>query len=385
MRLLAAVSGLIIYGSLYPFDIAAPDDPAGAIRGFLSNGELWTSRGDVLGNIALFIPFGMVGVYGAAPGPARTRAVLLTIGGGLLLAFLIQVMQIWIQSRSAVLSDVFWNGVGIVAGAAGGVALRSSAVFRQVRAEGRLVPPIVLLGLWLLSELAPLVPSIDAGGIRRSVAFVLRRPSIEVELVLLRAAQVVLAGRLLADIVPARLVHGALLAVVAVVVIGKVLFIELELTWTIVAGLGAGLALWALLTSRAGPRVPSAVTIGLLLVAYGIYALHPFVTRPPEPFLWIPFASVLDGWMLTNVRALTMTTATLGGCLWLLRERGWAPFPSTAAVAGFALALEICQMWIPGRTPSSTEPALAVLTGWALSEMRRPSATAPSSRSRRCP
>jgi VanZ family protein len=374
MRLLAAISGLIVYGSLYPFDVAVPENTATAIRDFVSNREFWTSRGDVLGNIGLFVPFGLVGMYGTTRDRQRGRTFALTVGGGLLLALSIQFCQIWIQSRSAVLSDVFWNGVGILAGAAAGVSLRSPLVFRRVRAE----PALVLLGLWMLAELAPLVPSIDLAGIRRSLGFALRPWSIDGVEVFVRAAQVVLAGRLLVDVVRSSRVPGALLAMVALVVAGKVLMVELVLTWTILAGLLLGIALVGLLAVHRRPDASSGGVLTLLVLSYGLQALHPFVARSPASFLWVPFASVLDGWMLTNVRALAMDIYVLGGCLWLMRDRGWAALPSTMTLASFALVLEICQIWIDGRTPSSTEPAIAILTGWALAQAPRAIGTLPA-------
>jgi VanZ family protein len=376
MKLLAAVSALIVYGSFYPFDVVPPADPTSAIRLFFTNGQLWTSRGDVLGNVGLFVPFGMAGVYGASPGRARVRAAILTVAGGLLLALLIQVGQIWVPSRSAVLSDVLWNAAGVVIGAAAAMSLRSPLVFRRVRAEAPVLPPLLLLAVWLLAELAPLVPSIDLSGIRRSLAFALRPPSADGVELAFRAAQVMLAGRLLADVVRSGSVHRSLGALLVTVAAGKVLMIELALTWTIIGGFVVGFVMWQTMSLRLESRVRSSLMIALLLLTYALSTLHPFVWRQPVPFIWVPFASVLDGWMLGNVRALATKTFVFGGCLWLMRRRGWSPLGSTFGVAAFALVLEVCQMWIVGRTPSSTEPAVALLSGWALTQSPRSAATA---------
>ena len=49
----------IIYGSLFPFQFSL-DLPEGVITQFLSSWRSAPSRGDILGNIALFVPFGLV-------------------------------------------------------------------------------------------------------------------------------------------------------------------------------------------------------------------------------------------------------------------------------------------------------------------------------------
>ena len=59
MRILFVIALLIGYGSLYPGDFLTPE--AGAVKKFLTDWRLFTSLGDLLGNIALFFPLGMAG------------------------------------------------------------------------------------------------------------------------------------------------------------------------------------------------------------------------------------------------------------------------------------------------------------------------------------
>ncbi len=62
-RLCAAVALLILYGSWFPFEWIRPDreDLAWA----LADTTLWTGRADLLGNVALFLPWGLVAALAA--------------------------------------------------------------------------------------------------------------------------------------------------------------------------------------------------------------------------------------------------------------------------------------------------------------------------------
>ena len=57
MRILSVILLLIAYGSLYPGNFSVPRE--GALNAFLTNFSVFTSIGDLLGNVALFFPLGI--------------------------------------------------------------------------------------------------------------------------------------------------------------------------------------------------------------------------------------------------------------------------------------------------------------------------------------
>lgn len=59
--LLGFTAVLITYGSLYPFDFSpvAPE----AMRRLFADWQLMGSRGDIVGNVILFVPWGLVGLF----------------------------------------------------------------------------------------------------------------------------------------------------------------------------------------------------------------------------------------------------------------------------------------------------------------------------------
>ena len=85
------VAAAIVYGSLYPFTVLWSWPEASAVREFLATWNDVPSRGDVIGNILLFLPFGL---FGRCVWPARR--VLWT---GLALALVLQLAQFCIDGR----------------------------------------------------------------------------------------------------------------------------------------------------------------------------------------------------------------------------------------------------------------------------------------------
>src|SRR5690606_26010411 len=111
--LLLIVAALIVYGSLYPFEFALANADSRALHRLLTIDPLGTSRSDILANVALFVPFGLVGVTAAGGQSLRPMRILLVLLFGLALAVALQVAQLFIPSRVPTLTDVVWNGLGL--------------------------------------------------------------------------------------------------------------------------------------------------------------------------------------------------------------------------------------------------------------------------------
>ena len=109
--LLAVVTFLIVYGSLYPFRFAPAD--AGSIVELFSR-LTWarTTRSDIAANVLLYLPFGACLGWMLAARLGGPLAVLAATGAGLLLATGIEVAQIYETRRVASLSDLLLNGLG---------------------------------------------------------------------------------------------------------------------------------------------------------------------------------------------------------------------------------------------------------------------------------
>ena len=123
---------LATYVSIYPFNFQFRPINAETLRAFLESWHNMTSRGDILGNVVLFVPFGILGMLAAKPGTQNLRRLVFVCLLGTVFAFALQVAQLYLPSRDQALQDVFWNLLGTVVGAtlgmvAGGYLLSSAA------------------------------------------------------------------------------------------------------------------------------------------------------------------------------------------------------------------------------------------------------------------
>ena len=151
---------LVTHGSLYPWHFAWPASLSLAWNHMMNQRTWWTGGGDVVGNVVLFVPVGVLGWALLRPSrlPMLLR-ILLVVGVGAAFAFALQVAQLFVPRRDAVWSDVVWNTLGLVGGlllAAPLLRLRLS----RLRVHGWRLPLTFVL-LWLLMQWWPFVPRLD--------------------------------------------------------------------------------------------------------------------------------------------------------------------------------------------------------------------------------
>ena len=360
--LLLVVAALITYGSLFPFELRR--DPVDA-DDYLRVAGSWfdsSSRGNVLGNIALCVPYGFLGMF--AFGGRKSRRFALMFVTGFVLAVAIQFVQLYFATRVPGLSDALLNAVGLVLG--GLVAARwpeRLSLERGVGAVGReMRVAIVLIGLWIIARLMPLVPSIDLQSFKDSLKPLLLTP---------RFVWVSVLGGCVGWLVVAHLWRGAgarvwkerhLPWLMAGVFAGEVLVVSNVVTLSSVAGAVAALGLWWAGLRRMRPKARAgllALLLGSLMILRG---WSPFEFRdPPAQFAWIPFSDALRGSMLVNATAWVEKTFLFGSLLWLLRQIGVGARTAAALTVLLALVVEIGQRWFLHHSPALTDPFLALL------------------------
>jgi hypothetical protein len=268
---------LIVHASLYPWIFRMPASFAAEWAAMMARAG-WTSLGDVVGNIAMFVPLGALwaGAHDAGRGGARQRDWWLMALGSFALAFGLQVLQIYVPTRIAGVSDTFWNLLGQILGVALGIALRTP--LRAWGAHVGAVPPagLVLVVLWFALEWAPLLPRLGGGSRLQSTFGPLlhsawhTRAALEAALALVVVAQLVRVWRMRAL---------SLLGLVLLAAFGK-LFIEGQtLTLPHAVGWLAGLAL-AMLLWRLDAQRGNRLVIGLALAGLALDGLH-FFHGPP--------------------------------------------------------------------------------------------------------
>lgn len=159
--LLAAYALILVYASLYPLAGWRSPGPGGAAF-WLHPWPQFVTAFDVAANVAVYIPLGALVVFAL---PRRTGTLLaITLAGsiGMIVSFALEQTQAYLPARVASHLDWMLNIGGGFVGALGAALTRSrtQATLGEIRdrwfRDGEGVDAgLVLLGLWLLTQLDP--------------------------------------------------------------------------------------------------------------------------------------------------------------------------------------------------------------------------------------
>ena len=363
----AAVTLVIIYGTLYPFDfreIPASSDPLGALI------KTWRGpfgRGDVAANILLYLPFGFFGVQALRRRQPVTRIGLVVLSG-LILSTCIELLQSYEPSRISSLSDVYSNTLGALAGSVAGSILRSRSFSWRAGTMGRRPFVVLLISCWLGYRLFPYVPVIDLHKYWTAVKPLIFSP-VPPPLEFYRHAVIWLAVALLleASLGIARSRVG-LLVLVPVVLFARVLIVDAVLSPAEVAGSVLAAVVWCGFLSRAQSRAPIIAVLFTGVVV--IDALRPFqFSAVAHPFGWIPFAGFMHGSVELNVRSFFEKVFTYGTLTWLIIRSGSRFIVAVCVSAGLVLCLRVSQVYLPLRSAEITDPIMLLIVAGVMKQM----------------
>jgi VanZ family protein len=368
-RLLCLIVVLIIYGSLYPFSFQHSPSVPNAWGEFLADRRLWTSRGDVFGNALLFAPFGVAAMLATNRVSAKAKRVLTVLACGTGLAFLLQVVQLWIPVRSASLADVVWNVIGTSLGVGISLALPD----RRERHHELTIHErwaVAFLILWIVVELAPFVPTFSWSLIKANLRPLIFEPTISPVRVMVNAAVVLLIGYLIQCLPAIRKPTLVFVGLLALVNLLRPFVVRYPIGLSTLLGATAGVIVWLSIYRNSAMR-QTGVVFSVLLVTYTAAALAPFSFQyTPNDFRWIPFEPLLEGSMMANTQALAESALFFGGMLILVARQGGSALAVGVCLAVWAGALEVVQIWLPGRNANITEPLIPLLLGILLHRRR---------------
>lgn len=358
---------LVVHGSLYPWQVDSRVSFSAAWATLWAGAGVWTSLGDVVGNLVLFVPLGWL-AEAAYPGPGMRPAWRGAVvwSACVLLAFVLQILQFWIPARSAAVSDVVWNAVGSALGQALYAAWSRLAQRSAPGAERWPQPLVGLSLLWLALEWWPFLPTIDWQHIKNALKPLVLAPVWHTESLVEVALSVLVLAHLVRERTAAWLWLCGLVALAAVgklFISGQVISLGHAAGW--IAGLVLAPALW-----RLGGRRSAAAVCLLSLLWFSFDELRPFAWMDvPSRISWMPFAASLRGSMLTNVLALCWQFYWLGAIIHTSHALGLRASASVWLLAIWTLVLEVNQAWLPGRSADIT-PALLPFIWWLASPWR---------------
>jgi VanZ family protein len=372
---LVIVSALIAYGSLYPFDFQLHPHDVAALT-VASFNPLATSRGDLVGNVVLFLPFGFAAAFAMRPFSGRIAQLIVVILSGGLLALILQVGQVFVPERDPSLVDVFWNVIGVILGATLAVA-PGVAPLVSLGGSVTLEVPVLLAGAWVASELMPLVPSLDLQLIKQNLRTLILVPNFQIQVALLDFSAWLTALHFLWCSMLLRRWRIWLPALPFAVLAVEPFIVSHQLDLSKVAGAVAGVLVWFVSRQRLRPALLAALLFAGILAA----ALYPLeFTQRPNTFSWVPLGEFLNGSIVVNATVLVRKAFLYGALVWVLKDAGMRWRSSTALTVAVLAVQEALQTYVPGAPAGVTDPFLAVLMAmvlWALAHgVQPPSAEA---------
>ncbi len=369
--LLAAITFLIVFGSLYPFSFSL--DGAGPIERLGELPQAGMTRSDVAANVLLYLPLGTCIAWLLAPRFGSAIAVVAATLISAALSYAIEFAQLYETRRVSSLADFTCNTVGAFAGACLALALaRTRQRLHSSQLAGLLHHPVAaaLLFSWIGYRLAPFAPVLDPAEWASSFA-----PLASAGWPAPAAFATHLLAWLALHFASERLVPGRATALASgsmgVVLAGRVLFAGMGVELAEVAGMAAALALAPALARL--PRVIAArllaATIVLLIAFQG---LAPFDFQlAPDRFALLPFGESLTQYRAANLADMFLRCFMNGALVWLLAQAGLPVLAATSLGAGAVFAIELLQTWLPGQTAEITDPLLALCAGGLIAVFER--------------
>jgi glycopeptide antibiotics resistance protein len=327
--------------------------------------ESWKTvprSGDILGNIALFVPFGLAAYfYSLLPGGRHSKTTFF-IMTWLVVAAGSQVVQFFIPSRDPSIFDLYCNAIGAILGwVLGRLVPRETTpgsstlnVLRQI--------PLLLPLLWLASLLLPFVPTIDFQAYKSALKPLFLHPQWSWYDGLMQMNCWIVCFYLLHKRAGLSLRPGHLLSAMIGIFLLKIVIVRNSVSLTDVVAVVFALGLWIPMRER---NLRSGLLGCSLLVSLAINAVFPFMTREQlAVFSWVPFSGFLQGSMLVNATALCQKLFVFGSVVFLMLQDKSDWKKRALLIASILLVLEIIQVWIASGTPEVTDPLLFLAIAW---------------------
>lgn len=318
---------------------------------------------DCVANFFFFLPFGFLGTlsFGRldlasnSEGGLKWRLGAVVVAAALLSGGL-ETLQSYLPTRVSSWRDVLLNTVGAAAGVGLAGRMRQAALGPS-RMTGWLPRDgfaWVLLGLWVMWQAFPFIPSLRLYRLYEAVES-LRHPTFG----WIKAGDVFFAFLLL----PAACGRGGLAwpLLAGLVLWGQFILPDqsLGLDRILAAGLGILVSQWlAWLPAPAAARwLAYSVVFWLPLRAGYPFHFGPF----PQPFHWWPFTGLAVDSRGALARIMAGKLFLYAGAIWALCEARWNWWAATVGVMALLGSIEFAQIYLPGHQAETTDPALALL------------------------
>lgn len=355
---------LATLGSIYPFNFQLVELDATRISAFLQTCCRMLGRGDILGNVLLFVPIGFTGVLARQPNVTTSRHLIYVCVVATSVALVLQLLQIYLPSRDENLQDVVWNLFGTGCGAVSAGFVRISTTSSDGVTADAAIVPLTLIGAWLIYRLIPFVPSIDFQLIKDSIKPILSLQMAPVNVIRDVAAWSIVAY-LLKEAQVGRSLDNYLAALITSVLILEVLIVDNQVNLSNVFGAILAVLLWSGVLRHY--HWQKGALVAMLILTLVLSGLYPFDIRmEAAPFNWIPFKGLLGGSMYVNTQSAAEKVFLYGSLVYLLWQFDTKFVGGVTVTLLFVTTIEIAQTALVGHTPEITDPLLVVCAAMTL-------------------
>ncbi len=362
---LGLVLFFIIYGSLYPF-VWNFDHP----QAFIWSGPVGLM--DAIENIVLFLPLGGLLGWRYQGEDDQWIDFALWFFMALLVAWALQWLQMYLP-RTPAFSDVVFNMGGHILGwYMGSVSRRRMHSLRKDYQHLAQMDPfaVLLVMFWILSELSPLVPTLDLSLVWDNVKSLWEQPFWQPRRFGLHVGMTLLGlsafARMARSVGLDNWTWPLSFPIIVVLLAGKFIVVGQTPGPSSLMGIGVGWVAWLILDcAEESSRWHSVMTIAIL--TYLGDAIWPWDWRAePIDMQWLPFASSLDNSLEGVISARAFECLCYGAFLWAASRNG--AYISGLSILLFMLVLlcEGLQAYLPTRTPEITSPLMVLITAWLL-------------------
>lgn len=302
---------IIVYGSLFPFNFISIPKP---LSDFYKDWNLFKSIPDAIDNFFLFVPLG-IALHACYP-KLKSRILV----GCLLLLVLavgLQLVQLYIPSRTSSVADSIWNIGGTLVGSLVGAIFWKFVLARlpaSNSSHNRF--GMLLMLVWFTYESYPFVPTLDLGLLKAHVKPLFLETGFDASRFLQHQVAAILGGVAIcrANLLKTRFASvlwaGGLTVFLEVFVAYGALHRETVLG--ALSGLAVGYAIDKSFHSKT-----QYVVFGLAACAYLFTVSTPYRGQVLNPgFVWTPFSTFLWHTNLKEIPPLAFEALSIGAMYW---------------------------------------------------------------------
>jgi VanZ family protein len=341
--LIVLVYLLIVYGSLFPFNFSLTEFYQ-QYPNLLKAGIF--SRGDVVANILLFIPLGLLYSldFNLKENKLDAEIGMSAIVSVFIFSLMLQILQIALPTRDQNILDTLFNMTGYLVGIYTSRYLHIPK--KHLFPKLSYLPSAIALA-FILSELSPFIPTLDYQEIKDSFKFILIPPSASIltELVYIFIMWVLVIRLFMFK--QNRAPIKILLALWLFMIAAKVFIYNNHLGY--VDFFAPILAIiFAFLVDLNKVSISRGVLF-FAVITFTLSSVSTLGTFNPEVYSFIPFHSYMSGSLYYGIQGVIFNIFFFSAILWLGLELGWSMKKTAIMLSVLVFFIEFIQLFMPSR------------------------------------